>query len=207
LSKDFVLICEAYENMPTEPQIDSIALEWGGEYSLYDPKQYASLLDGLLDFFPRPFDWGVTERRQNMVYMTENPDYRIESDDHSFWEIISLWNEGDGLEIDGPKEPDIELWFAVSNDRSMVAYTVFCGNPSDSCLQITDLNTGEIIWSYEDTIRIARPFDIAWYPDNQKVALLGANSDGHHTIQIFDIETGDNALFDVENTSGAIVIS
>jgi hypothetical protein len=201
LTRDFALICEAYENMPTH-EINAIVLEWGGDYSEYDPDQYEILRNGLIDSFPRPFDWGTTQTQQNMVYTAYTADYHLK--------IISLWNDGDGLEISDFEQPGLENWFSVSDDRSMVAYTVFCGNPSDSCLEIANLHTGEIIWGYEDTIRIETVQDIEWYPDNQQVALLGSNYIDYQWrefVQVFNIETGDNVSINVENTTGVIVVN
>lgn len=198
-SDDFAIICETYENIP-EDLTGSISLSWGSEFAEYDPDEYMLLRDGILDYFPRPFDWGTTQTDQSMVYMFENPDY--------FLEIISLWSDDDNSEvvISGQSEFTIEPWFAVSDDRSMVAYSVFCGNPSDSCLQISELETNQIIWSYEDTTRMATVDDIEWYPDNRRVALLGFNADNQQSIEVFDVETGATLSVEVEDTTGVIVV-
>ncbi len=198
-SGDFAIVCETYENIPKD-LMGSVSLSWGGKFVKYIPDEYTLIRDGILDYFPRPFDWGATQTDQSLVYMFENPDY--------FLEIISLWSSEDNSEvvISGESDFVIEPWFAVSDDRSMIAYTVFCGNPSDSCLQISDLETNEIIWSYEDTVRMVAVDDIEWYPDSQRVVLLGSNADDQQSIEVFDLETGDNLSIEIENTTGVIVI-
>lgn len=210
VSKDFALICDAYKDTPKQKeQVDAIALKWGGEFSQYDPNQYETLLSGIIDNFPRPFNWGMINGRENLVYITENPAYSIDNEAESFWKIFSQWSDGEKFEIHGPQEPEIESWFEVSPDRTMLASTVACRNPLGSCLQITNLKTGEIIWSYKNTVRADQIDDIAWYPDNRKVALLGANHfdfGWKENIQVFDLETGSSVKFDIESTTGVITV-
>lgn len=205
LSKDFALICKANETTPKQP-INVIALDWGGEFRAYDTNQYKILRGRLLNHFPAYFNWGLKGNEQNIVYVAETSAAEMSNTDY-YPQFVSLWDDRDDLIIYSPQIPAIEPLFAVSHDRSLIAYTRLCGSPINSCLEIANLETGKIMWGYEKTIHVEVAYEIHWTPDNQKVVLIGANSRRQHIVQIFDIKTSSNHIYDIEDATGTIAVS
>jgi hypothetical protein len=200
---DFALICAAYEEL-SQPDITTIALHWGSDYVEYDEAQYTVLLNDILDTFPQPYDWGVFNGDENITLLDQNPEYQL-GGGYSFWRIRSLWDHGESIEITH-NQPEIELWFSVSPNRSWLAYSVFCGQPSDSCVQIVNNVTGAIEQPFEEGIRTERIYDLAWSHDDQHVVVLGENAEAQDMIYAFNIETGGTTSFQVGETTGALAV-
>jgi hypothetical protein len=203
-TNDFALICTVYEEL-LEQEVTAVALQWGGNIVEYNEEQYTILQSGILDVFPPRYDWGVLNNAENLVVLDSNPDYQSD-DDLSFWRIASFWPDGAMVEVTHG-QPEIEQWFSISDDRSLLAYSVFCGQPSESCLQIINNSTGEIVWDFEDTVRVGRILDIAWYPDSQHIVVLGETTEGQDTLYIFDVEAGISTSFEVDDTTGIVAVN
>jgi len=201
---EFAFVCKVYEGLENfEP--GAIALKWGGEYQVIDSNDYEVLVSDLLNTFPEPFDWASVDGVEDIVYFKRNPDYQSGNQLIPFWEIDSIRETTPAVTVENTS--DVERIISVSPNREQVAYSVRCDKDGETqfCLQISDLNTNQVIWQYRETFSTPTFFDIAWYPDNRAVAILGGGLEGHF-IYVFDTIKGSTKQYEVGQTSGSIVI-
>jgi hypothetical protein len=205
----FALICSVYPGIEDfEPQ--SIALQWGGEYQAFNAGNYEFLVSYPLNPYPPPFNWFGDGEKDNLIFIAANPNYQRSDSNFSLWEIYYVDGNNPVIALGSKRDPSVVRLIATSPDQEKVAYGVRCYD-SDSrvCLQIADLSSREIIWNYEDTMSLVNFYDIAWYPDNERVAILGTNTvtgEGH-TLAVFTLSSGDLQIYELNGeTTGRIII-
>jgi hypothetical protein len=201
----FALICESYTIFANlEPT--SIALEWGGDYQSFAAEAYEILVADLDQIYPTSFSWVSTNTGEHLVYVNLNPNYQRDNPTQPFFEIYSAWEDNSIISLGSSGDTAIMGLISVSPDRSKVAYSVFCV-PSNECLQIADLNTGNILWSFVDTVSFQSILDIVWFPDDSRIALSGGSMDKGYFIDVFNIDDGSIIELDVDDSIvGTIVI-
>lgn len=199
LTGDFGMVCTAYEELNTQ-NIEPIVWQLGDHITEYEEKDYTIILGGSSLYY----DWGISDKGQNLVYLSQNEQYELWGE-YSFWKLNSLWNHEIAFEITH-SYPSIKTWIAVSNDRSLLAYSGFCDYPLPYCIQIADNETGEIIWNSSDMMQLYSLIDVEWYPDDRYLAVLGSDRDHQEMIYIFDVQTGESIRYDVGWTTGIIFI-
>lgn len=202
-TNNFALLCSVYTGLDNfQPQ--KISLEWGGNYEALHAEDYEILISDLVNTFPRPFNWSSTNSGQHLVFIDRNPKYDRANQDHSFWEIYSVWGGESISSLNSPRDPSIDRLISVSPNGESVAYAVRCNN--EVCLQIANLKNGHVIWNDANTLHATNFYDIDWYPDNFHVAVLNGSLQQGQSIDVFNMQDGSNKTYHVGDSSGDIII-
>ena len=110
-----------------------------------------------------------------------------------------------GLASEYTIQPNI---IAVSPDRTLVAYVVECHFRGPRyCMQISELTTGSVVWSYENTISLAAVGRLKWSPDNRYVVMLGNDMALDPVVSVFDSVNGASQEFSIGNATGNLAVT
>jgi hypothetical protein len=212
LSKRVALICSA-DSWEQNADPATVALFWGGEFIPYDTDAFETLVDNFANWQPvLPFDWRPTESGDSFVYIADNPDFSWDNldSDEPLRDIFWIEDTNPIRSINSSRDIAIETILAVSPDRTMVAYEINCNyfGPR-ACLIVVNLDTGQVVQNFKDRFFVHFASDIAWYLDNQRVALVGNynshpdTESGTH-IWVADITTGKVIDYDIGNSLGGV---
>ncbi len=199
------LICQP-DPWVVNPEPGIIALFWGGEYEAFMAENYEILIENT-QLFPH-FDWFHTEDSEQLVFLGPDPKRNLQDDPLGLIQDIFLVRPGLSPEIVVSHEQyPIRGPLRVSPDAHFVAYVVDCThNQPQSCLQVTDIETGEV--SFNDQTKLLTSFilDLAWYEDNENIALLAQDPLLQYSILVGSILENDFTEYFRGNTSGSIVV-
>lgn len=177
----------------------SIALSWSGEQQVFAEDDFETLLENIE--YPGNFDWYRSDQVEQVIYIAiaDFPYHDIYISETGK-ELQSL-----GLAPVYTIQPNI---IAVSPDRTMVAYIVECHFRGPRyCMQISELTTGSIVWSYENTISLAAVGRLEWSPDNRYVVMLGNDISLDPVVSVFDSVNGASQEFFIEYSSGNLAVT
>ena len=188
----------------------AIALFWGGEYVPYEKEPFQTLVDNFYSWqSPLPYDWGQTSDGDHLVYVADNPDFSWDNNEPPR-DIFQIKGIAQPTRINSSENTMFKQILAVSLDRTMVAYEISCDyyGPRD-CLIVVNLDTGEIVRNFRNSFFVHFAYDLAWYPDNQRIAFLGDY--GSHTdiksgmhIWVADIQTGKAGDYPIGDYLGGV---
>lgn len=200
-SRRIAMICFANDWIE-DPEVPAIAVFWGGEYLPYKPSEFDLLLENFYGYRPiLPFEWGVINSRDHLVYRDRNPDFSLTNleADEPVTDIFWLAGGSDVMNLNLSKHYGLTQWISVSPDRSMVAFDIDCTfyEPRD-CLAVAELDSGQILYDFSKDFFVRFLYDIAWYPDNKRIAFLGQmDSLGEPILIVVDLENGQNFEYDL----------
>jgi hypothetical protein len=189
-TRHIALICWADEWM-TSPEVPVIALEWGGEYQGFNESEYEILVESL-EMYPYSFEWNLVDDQEQFVFVREVAPAQY-----------AIYRARDG----NPDERiiatnDLRANIAISPDGDLIAYMIDCTYRGPrSCLQIVEMNTGEVVWHSRDTFWVEWALDIEWFPDGSRIALSAHNynpPDLGASIWIFNVATGYSERYSEE---------
>lgn len=192
---------------PQEPE--AIVVEWGGDFKDFEAAEYVEVFTFYTWLSSSGWSW---QDRDWLLYFAPNPEYNVPNNYEVPTTYLYIIHDTEPIRQITPSNRK-EIFgnnnhFALSPDHRLLAYWASCFGSPYKCLEVRDIETNSIVWSYEENISLSGVDSVTWLSDNQHIVMAGGSTGGNNqVIQILNIETDLLQTYEMDHSVYNVTIT